>query len=56
LTADDEATIQLHIENHRNTLRNGINNIMWENSLVEDKMEYMLPAACDIIFRYIMPR
>jgi hypothetical protein len=54
LTAEDEATIQEHIENHRNTLCNGINGIAWQAD--DHKQEYMLPAACDIIFQYTMPQ
>jgi hypothetical protein len=54
LTADDEATIQQHIENHRNTLRDDINRLTWQTSTDDDKMEYMLPGIADLIFQYVM--
>jgi hypothetical protein len=61
LTPEDEAVIQQHIDNHKNTVRNDINSIAWrpiawQCSLEDDKKEYMLPGISDLIFQYVVPQ
>jgi hypothetical protein len=56
LTAEDEATIQQHIENHRKTIRNEIESIGWHSNMEEDKMEYMPSGVSDLIYQYIIPQ
>jgi len=54
-TDTDRAVIQQHIQQHRDTLRKGIDSITWVSSENNGKEERMLDDCADIVYEYMTP-